>query len=758
MKTLKLVGVLSVLFAINSVATTFYVSPTGNDANSGVTWNSAVATIGRGISLAQQTNDVVLVTNGTYVVTTQINLIKPITLKSVNGASVTIIDGNYPNTTNRVIFMYSAAPRAVVDGFTIRNGYGKQVGYKGNYHNGGGIRIEYGGIVRNCIIKDNYSEYCGGGIYLHHGGNVYNCTIVNNNAKEQGGGIHCFDVAGGQIRNCVVYFNSASSNVNWGNNGHPIANTCTTPDTKKVNAYNIYVDPQFVSSTDYRLKSTSPCINIGYNMTWMTNATDIDGSARIIGNIVDIGVHEYNGLRYAITITMQPESLNVGVGNVASFNVSAFSLEQLTYQWQKDGTGVANVRTPGYAISPVALSDQGGYRCVISNPFASITSSVASLTVLEPPEITEQPQPATVNENVAVVFSVKAKGSDPLNYQWKKNGNKINNANNATYNIPSANKECEGEYVCEVANPVGLVSSLSAILTVVQVVPPEPTPEPSFYGVVASDGIYSDKVRVTWGALEEANKYQIWKSNDTNFHHAKMLDVVNGLMFEDMFDKHDNQASKYYYWVRAIGIPGQGTALSGYDSGYKGIAVDHYYFCADYDNDGHDDWVVYTPSNGTIDIYLTASQPITIEVPTLKDLNAIAVMGDYTGDGKADLVVYNPENYCWYAANLDGGLVIFWEIQLGWNGTMPVAGDYDGDGMSDYALYDTETYKWYIYNISGQQVLWGVVYGCEDGKPISGDYNQDGIYDLIIKDEDGHIYAITLNGETLAFDLHNYEN
>jgi len=754
MKALKLTGALFVLLAINALsATTIYVSPTGNDANLGTSWNSPFLTIGKAVSIAQ-TNDIVLVTNGTYIITKQIDITKPITLKSVNGANCTIIDGNYPNTTNRVIRLCAKTP--VVDGFTIQNGYCRETaggkwreGAWGGSGCGGGVRIEYGGMIRNCIIKNNYAEWAGGGLYLYHGGNAYNCTIVNNGALTQGGGFLAYDVAGGEVKNCVMYFNSASSNANWGNNGHPLTRTCTTPDTKKVNAYNIYADPQFVSTTDYRLKNTSPCINVGYNMPWMTNATDIDGSARIIDKFVDIGVHEYNSARYAINITTQPESLNVGVGNIASFNVSASSLEQLTYQWQKNETGVADVRTPGYTIASATLNDAGGYRCVISNPFISITSLVASLTVLEPPEITEQPQPATINENVSVVFSVKARGSNPLSYQWKKNGNKINGANAATYNISSATIDCEGEYACEVVNPIGLTNSLTAMLTIAQPVPPEPTPEPSFYGVVASDGIYSDKVRVTWGAVEGANKYQVWRSDDTNFHHAKMLDVVDGLMFEDMFDKHDNQASKYYYWVRAIGVPGSGTVILSFcDSGYKGVVVDHYYFCANYDNDGQDDWVVYTPSNGTIDIYLTASQPVTIQVPTLKDLNAIAVMGDYTGDGKADLVVYNPENYCWYAANLDGGLVIFWEIQLGWNGTIPVAGDYDGDGMSDYALYDTETYKWYIYNISGHQVLWGAMYGCEDGKPLSGDYNQDGIYDLIIKDEDGHIYAITMNYPT----------
>ena len=250
---------LFVLICVNSWlnTTTYYIKQDGT---------GDFTTIQEGINAAATYYDTILVYPGIYYENVDF-LGRSLTLASLylitpadSLIDQTIIDGNQQFRCVTI----DGCEYGTLDGFTIQNGYGKGYG-GGNWENGGAVRIEYGGVIRNCIIKNNSSAYCGGGVYLHHGGNVYNCTIVNNTALYQGGGIHCYDVAGGEVRNCIMYFNSAASNVNWGNNGHPIANCCTTPETAKPTAQNVYADPQFVSSTDYRLKNTSPCINVGYH-------------------------------------------------------------------------------------------------------------------------------------------------------------------------------------------------------------------------------------------------------------------------------------------------------------------------------------------------------------------------------------------------------------------------------------------------------------------------------------------------------------
>lgn len=61
-----------------------------------------------------------------------------------------------------------------------------------------------------------------------------------------------------------------------------------------VGAGNLNVSPEFVDLVggDYRLAANSPCINVGTNQDWMTNALDAAGSIRLQGPIVDMGAFE----------------------------------------------------------------------------------------------------------------------------------------------------------------------------------------------------------------------------------------------------------------------------------------------------------------------------------------------------------------------------------------------------------------------------------------------------------------------------------
>jgi len=324
-------GLLCSVFSITSAnATTYYVSPSGNDGNNGTSWALAKKTIQAGINAASA-NDTVLVADGTYVLTSQIVITNEITVKSVNGAGVTIVDGGYPATTNRCFFMQQTVwgwTNGIIDGFTIRNGHVSD--------NGGGIRVEYGGNVRNCIIVDNYAGSAGGGVYYHHmfgytdAGGVWNCTIVNNTAVNQGGGVHAYDIPGGTIRNCIIYYNTASSNANYGSSVNAYGTCCTTPDTGNTAANNVYVAPQFVASDNYHLRSTSPCIAKGMFKSWMNNAIDADGNPRVINGTVDIGAYEYATEIISASAgahgTIVPSGdVSVGYGSNVSFSVNAES-------------------------------------------------------------------------------------------------------------------------------------------------------------------------------------------------------------------------------------------------------------------------------------------------------------------------------------------------------------------------------------------------------------------------------------------------
>ncbi|MBI2441165.1 MAG: right-handed parallel beta-helix repeat-containing protein [Lentisphaerae bacterium] len=190
------------LAAINAQGATYYVSPAGNDANNGTSWSLAKQTIQAGINVAAA-GDTVLVADGTYMVTHQIEVNQGITVRSVNGAQATTIDGG---GVTRCAYLYT---NAVLDGFTIKNGYDPDYG--------GGVYIS-GGMVRNCTISGNmaytyydYNEYFsgyygnfGGGVYVL-GGTVENCTI-NGNLACYGGGVW---VENGLVKNCAISENWA---------------------------------------------------------------------------------------------------------------------------------------------------------------------------------------------------------------------------------------------------------------------------------------------------------------------------------------------------------------------------------------------------------------------------------------------------------------------------------------------------------------------------------------------------------------------
>lgn len=84
------------------------------------------------------------------------------------------------------------------------------------------------------------------------------------------------------------------------------------------------------------------------------------------------------------TISPQPTDQFLGVGETLAIQAYASGSPVLQYVWQKDaGTGFTNL--PGQTTSllslPVTFAVQGAYRYIVTNPYGSITSAVAQVTV-----------------------------------------------------------------------------------------------------------------------------------------------------------------------------------------------------------------------------------------------------------------------------------------------------------------------------------------------------------------------------------------
>ena len=87
-------------------------------------------------------------------------------------------------------------------------------------------------------------------------------------------------------------------------------------------------------------------------------------------------------------MTVHPvHQTNIVPESDVSFSVTATGIAPLSYQWQKDGVnltdggGITGATTATLTITGVMESDEGGYRCVVTNIAGMVTSITAMLTL-----------------------------------------------------------------------------------------------------------------------------------------------------------------------------------------------------------------------------------------------------------------------------------------------------------------------------------------------------------------------------------------
>src|SRR5204863_514267 len=193
----------------------------------------------------------------------------------------------------------------------------------------------------------------------------------------------------------------------------------------------------------------------------------------------------------APTITRQPASQTVSVGQTATFTVAATGTAPLSYQWQKNGTAIGAATAASYTTPATTAADNGDlFTVVVSNAAGSVTSNAAALTVssvLVAPTITTQPASQMVSAGQTATFTVTAAGTAPLSYQWQKNGTAIGGATAASYTTPATVTSDSGaQFTVVVSNAVGSVTSNAAALTVTSApVAPTITTQPASQTVTA---------------------------------------------------------------------------------------------------------------------------------------------------------------------------------------------------------------------------------------------------------------------------------
>ncbi|MEZ5104642.1 MAG: HYR domain-containing protein [Draconibacterium sp.] len=151
--------------------------------------------------------------------------------------------------------------------------------------------------------------------------------------------------------------------------------------------------------------------NVGVtHVTW--TATDINANSSSCS--FDVTINEEP------SFTSNPVTQTVCLNGTLSLTVSAIGEPAPTLQWRKDGLNISGENGTTLTIDPVQAGDAGVYDVVATNSCTSATSVPATITITNPPVITQQPANQTDCIGESVEFTVSANGGQlPYSYAWE---------------------------------------------------------------------------------------------------------------------------------------------------------------------------------------------------------------------------------------------------------------------------------------------------------------------------------------------------
>jgi hypothetical protein len=145
------------------------------------------------------------------------------------------------------------------------------------------------------------------------------------------------------------------------------------------------------------------------------------------------------------TIVIPPQTFVVRPNTNVTFSVTAVGPGPISYQWRYQGADIPGATSRTLLLTNVQFGQAGDYEVEVMNPHATVTAS-GSLIVLVAPTITHQPQSVVALVGDNVTFMIKAEGTMPMFYRWRRNTATVPGALSSTLTLTNVQLTNSGTF------------------------------------------------------------------------------------------------------------------------------------------------------------------------------------------------------------------------------------------------------------------------------------------------------------------------
>jgi len=362
------------------------------------------------------------------------------------------------------------------------------------------------------------------------------------------------------------------------------------------------------------------------------------------------------------TLTNNPLSQRVLVGQSVTFSVSATGAAPLFYLWLRNNIAIPGATQSSYTIGAPTLSDNGStYHCIVSNSHGSVISLDATLTVF------------SNHNSMSALTDQDGDGFADLTVFRKSEGN---------------------WYVIQSSNSVAKSRQFGA---------PGDIPVSGDY-----DGDGKSDLAV-W--RRSSGNWFVLQSSSGNIS-VRQWGAPGDVPVPGDYD--GDGKTDFAVWRRSTGVWYVLQSSNGNVTTRQWGAPGDIPVPGDYDGDGKTDFAVWRESDATWYVIQSLDQSITTKrCGTPGD---VPLSGDFDGDGKTDFAVWRESDATWYVLGNSSNAII--TRHWGTSGDIPVPADYDGDGKTDIAVWRESSGTWFMI-LSSSGAEFSRQWGAPGDTPIS---------------------------------------